>query len=121
MRPAIHEIITSKIKAHAELVNSSRSGIGQGDRTATVGLHFMKGQLGSFQLPKQKRQNGISLTGTLLAVSPVSPVMSPTGKAQASAREVLDSILDTVVRIFGKITTFWSLLCLLMLKLIYHF
>ncbi|KAE7997019.1 hypothetical protein FH972_001691 [Carpinus fangiana] len=100
LRPAIHEIITSKIKAHAELVNSSRSGIGQGDRTATVGLHFMKGQLESFQLPKQKRQNGISLTGTLLAVSPVSPVMSPTGKAQASAREVLDSILDTVVRIF---------------------
>lgn len=106
LRPAIHEIITSKIKAHAELVNSSRSGIGQGDRTATVGLHFMKGQLGSFQLPKQKRQNGISLTGTLLAVSPVSPVMSPTGKAQASAKEVLDSILDTVVRIFGEIPTF---------------
>ncbi|KAF5467063.1 hypothetical protein F2P56_016928 [Juglans regia] len=100
LRPTIHEIITFKIKAHAELVNSSRYGIVQGDRTATAGLHFMKGQLKSFQFPKHKRQNGISLSGTLLAVSPVSPVMAPTGKAQAAARELLDSILDTVVRIF---------------------
>ncbi|KAB1219033.1 Exocyst complex component SEC8 [Morella rubra] len=100
LRPAIHEIITSKIKAHAELVNSSRSGIGQVDRSAPAGLHLMKGHLESFQLPKQRRQNGISLAGTLLVVSPVSPVMAPVGKAQAAARELLDSILDTVVRIF---------------------
>ncbi|KAM1672754.1 hypothetical protein ACFX11_041209 [Malus domestica] len=100
LRPTIHEIITSKIKAHAELLNSSRSGIGQASRTATAGLHFMKGQLQSYQLPKQKRQNGISLSGTLLAVSPVSPVMAPAGKAQAAAKELLDSVLDAVVRIF---------------------
>ncbi|KAM2483664.1 hypothetical protein ACFX1W_041273 [Malus domestica] len=100
LRPTIHEIITSKIKAHAELLNSSRSGIGQASRTATAGLHFMKGQLQSYQLPKQKRQNGISLSGTLLAVSPVSPVMAPEGKAQAAAKELLDSVLDAVVRIF---------------------
>ncbi|XP_040999810.1 exocyst complex component SEC8-like isoform X2 [Juglans microcarpa x Juglans regia] len=100
LRPAIHEIITSKIKAHAELVNSSRSGIGQGERNATPGLHFMKEKLESFQFPKQKHQNGISLAGTLSAVSPVSPVMAPTGRAQAATRELLDSILDTVVRIF---------------------
>ncbi|KAG6728360.1 hypothetical protein I3842_02G169100 [Carya illinoinensis] len=100
LRPAIHEIITSKIKAHAELVNSSRSGISQGERNATPGLHFIKEQLESFQFPKQKHQNGISLAGTLSAVSPVSPVMAPTGRAQAATRELLDSILDTVVRIF---------------------
>lgn len=99
-----------KIKAHAELVSTSRYGIVQGDRTATAGLHFMKGQLESFQFPKHKRQNGISLSGTLLAVSPVSPVMAPTGKAQAAARELLDSILDTVVRIFGEMPTFLSFL-----------
>ncbi|KAM3017113.1 hypothetical protein FF2_001035 [Malus domestica] len=99
LRPTIHEIITSKIKAHAELANSSRSSIGQASRT-TAGLHFMKGQLQSYQLPKQKRQNGISLSGTLLAVSPVSSVMAPAGKAQAVAKELLDSILDAVVRIF---------------------
>ncbi|XP_022765454.1 exocyst complex component SEC8-like [Durio zibethinus] len=100
LRPTIHEIITSKIKAHAEFINSSRSGIDKATRTGTSNLHFIKGQLESYQLPKQKRQNGIALAGTLLAVSPVSPVMAPTGKAQAAAKELLDSILDSVVRIF---------------------
>lgn len=62
----------------------------------------MKGQLGSFQLPKQRHQNAVALAGMLLAVSPVSPVMAPTGKAQASAKELLDSIFQTVIRIFGE-------------------
>eukprot|EP00257_Ricinus_communis_P003816 XP_002516393.2 exocyst complex component SEC8 [Ricinus communis] len=100
LRPTIHDIITSKIKAHAEHVNSSRSSICQASQTVTTGLHFVKGQLESYQLPKQKRQNGISLAATLLSVSPVSPVMAPAGKAQAAAKELLDSILDTVVQIF---------------------
>lgn len=100
LRPTIHEIITSKIKAHAELVNSTRSGIYRTAHTATTGLHYLKGQLESYQSPKQKRQNGISLAGTLLAVSPVSPVMAPAGTAQTAAKELLDSILDIVVRIF---------------------
>ncbi|KAK7279608.1 hypothetical protein RJT34_24663 [Clitoria ternatea] len=100
LRPTIHEIITSKIKAHAELLNSSRSSIGQGSRAGTGDLHFIKGQLESFQLPKQKHKNGISIAGTLLAVSPVSPLMAPGGKAQAAAKELLDSILDAVVQIF---------------------
>lgn len=103
MRPTIHEIITSKIKAHAEHLNSSRSGIGQGSQADTGGgLHFIKGQLEIYQLPKQKRQYGVSIAGTLLAVSPVSPVMSPGGKAQVAAMELLDSILDAVVRVFGE-------------------
>ena len=102
LRPTIHEIITSKIKAHAELVNSTRSGICRAAHTATTGLHYLKGQLESYQSPKQKRQNGISLAGTLLAVSPVSPVMAPAGTAQTAAKELLDSILDIVVRIFGE-------------------
>lgn len=110
LRPTLHDIITSKIKTHAELVNSSRSGIGQAARTATPGLHFMKGQLESYQLPKQKRQNGISLAGTLLAASPVSPVMAPAGKAQAAAKDLVNSILDAVVRIFGD--SFYSLMCI---------
>ncbi|CAL5215209.1 unnamed protein product [Lathyrus oleraceus] len=100
LRPTIHETITSKIKAHADLLNSSRSSIGQGSRTGTSDLHFIKGQLESYQLPKQKRKNGISIAGTVLAVSPVSPLMAPGGKAQVAAKELLDSILDAVVRIF---------------------
>lgn len=105
MRPTIHDIITSKIKAHAEFINSSRSSIGQAAQTGTTGLHFMKGQLESYRMQKQKHQNGISLAGTLLAVSPVSAVMAPMGKAQAATKELLDSILDSVVRIFGKTRT----------------
>ncbi|KAL9402704.1 hypothetical protein Peur_006553 [Populus x canadensis] len=98
LRPTIHDIITSKIKAHSELVNSSRS---SNDQNAQArGLHSVKGQLESYQLSKQKCQNGMSLSRTLLAVSPVSPVMAPTGKAQAAAKELLDSILDIVVQIF---------------------
>ena len=71
-------------------------------QTATSGLHYLKGQLESYQPQKQKRQNGISLAGTLLAVSPVSPVMAPTGTVQTAAKELLDSVLDIVVRIFGE-------------------
>ncbi|MBA0872091.1 hypothetical protein Goshw_006548, partial [Gossypium schwendimanii] len=100
LRPTIHDIITSKIKAHAELANSSRSGNDKATRIGNSSLHSINGQLGSYQLPKQKRQNGMSLAGTLLAVSPVSLVMAPTGKAQAAAKELLDSILESVVRIF---------------------
>ncbi|XP_009588083.1 exocyst complex component SEC8 [Nicotiana tomentosiformis] len=97
LRPTIHEIITTKIKAHAE--NAPRPGIGQAAQAAITGLHYLKGQLESFQSSKQKHQNGIYLA-VLLAVSPVSPVMAPTGTAQAAAKELLDSILDTVVHIF---------------------
>ncbi|KAG4997995.1 hypothetical protein JHK85_029434 [Glycine max] len=114
LRPTLHEIITSKIKAHAELLNSSRSSIGQDSQAGTGNLHFIKGQLESYQLPKQKRKNGISIAGTLLAVSPVSPLMAPGGKAQVAAKELLDSILDAVVRIFGETT----ILCILLSRLI---
>ncbi|XP_057733623.1 exocyst complex component SEC8 [Arachis stenosperma] len=98
LRPTIHEVIMSKIKAHAELLNSSASS--QDSRVGTGGLHFIKGQLESYQMPKKKRKNGIFVNGTLLAVSPVSPLMVPGGKAQVAAKELLDSILDAVVRIF---------------------
>lgn len=98
LRPTLHEIISTKIKAYAERVISSRPGMNQAARDSSTA----KGQLQSYQLSKQKRQNGTSMPGTLLAVSPVSPVMAPMGTAQATAKELLDSIFDTVVRIFGK-------------------
>ncbi|XP_043703696.1 exocyst complex component SEC8 isoform X3 [Telopea speciosissima] len=99
LRPTIREVITSKIKAHATAVNSLRPGIGQPVRNVNSGLHYLKGQLESYQSHKQKRQNGIVLAGTLLAVSPVSPGMAPMGAAQAAAKELLDSILDAIIRI----------------------
>ncbi|CAH1448373.1 unnamed protein product [Lactuca virosa] len=58
--------------------------------------------LQSYQLPKHKHQNRSLLAGTLLAVSPVSAVMAPMGAAQNAAKELLDSILDAIVRIFDN-------------------
>ncbi|KAI3957324.1 hypothetical protein MKW98_003045 [Papaver atlanticum] len=100
LRPTIHEIITSKIKAHAAVVNSSRPGIGDSSKTTSPGLHCFKKQMESFQLQKEKRPNGIKQkAGTLLAVSPVSPTMAPLGAAQAAANELLEAVLDDIVRI----------------------
>lgn len=98
LRSTIHEIISSKIKAHAENMSSSRPGSGLKVYSST--LHTLKGQLETYQLSKQKRANGVSLSGTLLAVSPVTPVMAPMGTAQAAARELLNSILDAIIKIF---------------------
>nr|VDD46888.1 unnamed protein product [Brassica oleracea] len=100
LRPTIHEIIISKIKAHMETKNLSKSACSQGDRTGAAGLHFIKGQSEAYRLSKDKPQNGTSNSGTHLAVSPVSPLMAPGGKAQAAAKDLLDSILDTIVKIF---------------------
>ncbi|KAL8551596.1 hypothetical protein ACS0TY_000616 [Phlomoides rotata] len=100
LRPTIHEIITTKIKSQAGRVNGTRLGLGHATLPIATGLHYLKGQLEIHQLAKQKRQNGVSLTGALLAVSPVSHVMSPSGTAQISVKDLLDTVLDTVVRIF---------------------
>ncbi|GMH27732.1 hypothetical protein Nepgr_029575 [Nepenthes gracilis] len=100
LRPTIHEIITSKIKGHAELENLSKLGIGQTANSTTTTLRYLKEQMKANQLPKQNWENGILVTGALLAVSPVSPVMAPTGAAQTAARELLVLILDTVAKIF---------------------
>ncbi|KAJ0244226.1 Exocyst complex component SEC8 [Hirschfeldia incana] len=100
LRPTIHEIIISKIKAHMETRNLSKSVCSQGDRMVAAGLHLVKGQSEASILSKEKPQNGISHSGTHLAVSPVSPLMVPGGKAQAAAKDLLDSILDTIVKIF---------------------
>lgn len=85
-----------------ETTNLSKSACSQGDRTVAAGLHFIKGQSEAYRLSKEKPQNGMSNSGAHLAVSPVSPLMAPGGKAQAAAKELLDSILDTIVKIFGE-------------------
>ncbi|XP_057531492.1 exocyst complex component SEC8 [Amaranthus tricolor] len=98
LRPTIHEIISSEIKSHAETKSSFRPGSGLSAYSST--LQTLKGHLETYQLSKQKRANGVSLSGTLLAVSPVTPVMAPMGTAQAAARELLDSVLDVIIKIF---------------------
>lgn len=102
LRPTIHEIITGKIKGMAERFNWSRVGVGQAAQIVASGMQYLKGQMENYEmpLPKRKIQNGVSLAGMLSTVSPVTPVMAPMGSAQAAAREILNSILDVVVRIF---------------------
>ncbi|GAB2234409.1 hypothetical protein Drorol1_Dr00003661 [Drosera rotundifolia] len=98
LRPTIHEIITSEIKSHAKLVTLANPVNGHANSVATT-LHFLKGQLENYHLSKYKNQNGTSISGATLAVSPVKPVMGPMGAAQSAAKELLSSILDTVVRV----------------------
>ncbi|KAG9441780.1 hypothetical protein H6P81_017634 [Aristolochia fimbriata] len=100
LRPTIREVITSKIKAHAAVLNSSRPSIGQTARTSpAASLQYSKGLLESYQVLKKKHQSGPSLAGQLLPVSPVSPMMAPTGSAQVSVSELLIATLDTILRV----------------------
>ncbi|KAL5978662.1 hypothetical protein ACLOJK_029779 [Asimina triloba] len=75
------------------------SRIGHSAKTSSPGLNGSKGLLESYQVLKQKRQNGASLTGALLAVSPVSLLMAPMGSAQVAACELLNVVFDNIVRI----------------------
>lgn len=83
-------------------MNSSSPSIHQAGQISATGLQLMKRPLESYQLSKQKHENGILLAGTLLTVSPVSRLMAPSGKAQSAAKKLLDSILDTIVHVFGE-------------------
>ncbi|XP_038971816.1 exocyst complex component SEC8 [Phoenix dactylifera] len=98
LRSTIHDVITSKIKEHA-VQNSSRSCTSQVTRTATSDSYYSKGLLDSYHVLKQKHRNGASSVGTQMAISPVSPAMTPMGTAQSAASELLSLILDSVIRI----------------------
>lgn len=99
LRPTLHDIITSKIKAHMAR-NSTRSTVSQVSRTASS--YFSKGLMESYQVMKQKGKNGTSYPGTQLTVSPVSPALTPLGTAQSAANELLSSVLDAIIRILGN-------------------
>lgn len=97
LRPTIHEIITSKIKAYAAKT-SSRACFDQPEKKAVFD-NLSKGTFGSYHMLKQKIKNGTTLLGTQLVVGPVSPTMTPIGAAQSAASELLSSILDSTIRI----------------------
>ncbi|KAJ6823949.1 exocyst complex component SEC8 isoform X1 [Iris pallida] len=98
LRPTIHDIIISNVKAIA-VRNSSRSCIDQATRTSTSDLFHSKGSLKSFQVLRQKAKNGTSSLGTQLVAGPVPPALTPMGTAQSSASELLSSILDFIIHI----------------------
>ncbi|XP_020274192.1 exocyst complex component SEC8 isoform X2 [Asparagus officinalis] len=98
LRPTVHDIIISKIKAHAAW-SSSRSSTDHATRSSTSNLLDAKGLLQNFQILRQKGKHGSSSVGVQLTVSPVPPALTPMGTAQSAASELLSSALDFVIRI----------------------
>ncbi|THU62749.1 hypothetical protein C4D60_Mb01t08410 [Musa balbisiana] len=98
LRPTIHDIIASKIKVHAAR-KSSRSSIDPVTKKTQSDVNDSKGIFEGFRVLKQKNKNNSSISGAQVVVSPVSPVMTPMGAAQAAVSEFLNSILDYVIHI----------------------
>lgn len=101
LRPTIHEIITSEIKAKSAALDASRPRIDQVSKTAVPGLKHSSGAgLAGYKIPgKQKYQNNRIVIAPTPAVGPVSSLMAPMGPAQVAAQELLESILEMVVQI----------------------
>ncbi|KAM0954430.1 putative Sec8 exocyst complex component specific domain, exocyst complex component Sec8/EXOC4 [Dioscorea sansibarensis] len=99
LRPTIHDIITSKIKAHAAAQSSSRLCISQANGAPNSNFFPSKGLLLGYQAIKPKGISGSSCIVAQLSVSPVSSAMAPSGMAQSAAGELLSSILDSVIHI----------------------
>ncbi|XP_011623573.1 exocyst complex component SEC8 [Amborella trichopoda] len=100
LRPTVQEIITSKIKAQASVFKSSRLCKDRESQAATPVVKYSKGTIvENYIALKQKNSSKMSPMGALWAVSPVSQAMAPTGAAQAASRELLDGVLDTIIRI----------------------
>lgn len=117
LRPTIHEIITSKIKSYGVAVRSSKPLIGQIARTASHSIQYSKEQFENFQVLKRKIQNGPSSTRLVSGLSPVSPVLAPSGTAQASACGLLSTVLDATTCILGRTFTGGVALHVLMIRI----
>lgn len=86
-------------------MHSSKPLIGQIAQTASHALQYSKVQFENFQVLKKKIQNGPSSARLVSGVSPVSPVLAPSGTAQASACGLLSAVLDAATCILGRTFT----------------
>ncbi|CAO2201371.1 unnamed protein product [Urochloa humidicola] len=96
VRPTIHDVITSKIKAYSE--EASKSGTDKAAKR-TSDVSHSDGPIPRIQMLKQKTKNGASVTAAQLVVSPISPAMAPTGDAQRAASQLLRSIFECLLDI----------------------
>ncbi|KAL8143200.1 hypothetical protein V2J09_016232, partial [Rumex salicifolius] len=101
LRPTLHEILTSMIKKQAEVRKSLGSSFSQAN--SSLAVQYLKGQLEIHQMPKQMHQNGGSMSGTLLSVSPVTPGLAPMGPMQVAAKELFNSIFYTLSNILENL------------------
>jgi exocyst complex component 4 len=107
VRPTIHDIITSKIKAYSE--DSSEYSIDKAIKR-TSNVSHSDGSTPGYQFHKQKMKNSASLLAPQLVVSPISPAMAPTGGSQRAASQLLGSIFECLVHILGRCHTSVSLI-----------
>ncbi|CAO2163656.1 unnamed protein product [Urochloa humidicola] len=96
VRPTIHDVITSKIKAYSE--EASKSGTDKAAKR-TSDVSPSDGPIPRIQMLKQKTKNGASVMAAQLVVSPISPAMAPTGDAQRAASQLLRSIFECLLDI----------------------
>ncbi|CAA7402096.1 unnamed protein product [Spirodela intermedia] len=108
LRPTIHEIITSKIKVFGSVHSSSYTS--QNGKSVASTFYSSKGLVERHPTLKKKGKGGTSFITTQMAVSPVSPTMTPMGTAQSAARELLGSVLDSIVQILENHATVGELL-----------
>lgn len=99
VRPTIHDVITSKIKAYSE--DDSKSSIDKGSKR-TSDVSNSNGPIPRFQVLKQKTKDAASLMAAQLVVSPISPAMAPTGDAQRAASQLLRSIFECLIDILDN-------------------
>lgn len=107
VRPTIHDVITSKIKAYAG--EASKSNIDKVVNRTTSDVSNSHGPVARYQ-PKQKTKNTASVMATQLVASPISPAMAPTGDAQRAASQLLGSIFECLVDILENHITVGELL-----------
>lgn len=107
VRPTIHDVITSKIKAYSEDAAKSST-----DKHAkrTSDVSHSDGPIPRFQTLKQNTKNGASVMSAQLVVSPISPAMAPTGDAQRAASQLLRSIFECLLDILGRCYVSFSLI-----------
>uniref|UniRef100_A0A0E0LTL8 Exocyst complex component Sec8 n=1 Tax=Oryza punctata TaxID=4537 RepID=A0A0E0LTL8_ORYPU len=107
VRPTIHDVITTKIRAYSE--ETSKSNINKAAKE-TSDVSHSNGGVARYQLLKQKMKNGATLMASQLVVSPISPAMAPTGDAQCAASQLLSAIFECLVDILENHITVGELL-----------
>ncbi|KAL5229599.1 hypothetical protein ABZP36_028375 [Zizania latifolia] len=107
VRPTIHDVITSKIRACSE--EASKSNIDKAAKGISDVPHS-NGHVPRYQLFKQKTKNGVSLMASQLVVSPISRAMAPSGDAQCAASQLLDAIFECLTDILENHITVGELL-----------
>eukprot|EP00249_Psilotum_nudum_P022594 c28576_g1_i2 orf=370-3636(+) len=104
LRPTIHEFITTEIKARAAAIEASRPRVDQVSKTAVVGFSLPKANGLETAFKKKlslssRGPKGMTVGSTVPVVGPGTPSIGPMGMGQASAQELLESILGSVTHI----------------------